>query len=474
MATTKAKRWGASLSSDATSTEVNFIFQFACDPLLVFRMSEKIPGQPAGDPSKSWVKFEESNSSTGSVQANSVQLEVPEEAVRDGASVGTVIQQRPEQLAVTINDVIASAQDLQQARNNGIGSVPEAPRPNIRQGFANGDVIVTLLPMNTSWAWLTPAEFRPELVPEELMADGLTLTVEEYVQAMELLTNDYRFTLYNVFYKRLLAGWIAVGFLILLIILFSQLQHLALFGCGILWLVLNAAAIFMCMWIKVRLNRNLERCVASVNKLLLKHKILLGLDDRGRLSCHKVNLCFLYFDPSDCIKKLKEVIDKEEARGNVVNSDEGKSEAVERQRRRLFFRRRMDIEDQDIVISAGTGAPTRVSRKQERAERLFLRYSQRWAKDFLRKRLDWCADMAERLEQGATVLNVAMPPVPASTPGPGFAGILVTPQQRPRHLPTAHCPCQYVEEHLKYKPAAKRQTQCVNWCNDFANQGAFD
>ena len=108
--------------------------------------------------------------------------------------------------------------------------------------------------MNTRWAWLTPAEFRPELVPEELMAQGLTLTVEEYVQAMELLTNDYRFTLYNIFYKRLLAGWIATGFLILLMILFSQLQHLALFGMGILWLILNAAAIFLCMWIKVRVS----------------------------------------------------------------------------------------------------------------------------------------------------------------------------------------------------------------------------
>jgi hypothetical protein len=63
-------------------------------------------------------------------------------------------------------------------------------------------------------------------------------------------------------------------------------------------------------------------------------------------------------------KKLQEVIDKEEARGNVVNSEEQKEDAVQRQRRRLFFRRRMDIEDQDIVISGGSGAPTRVSRKQ--------------------------------------------------------------------------------------------------------------
>lgn len=42
---------------------------------------------------------------------------------------------------------------------------------------ANGDVIVTLLPVNTRLPWITPAQFRPELVPEELMAQGLTVSI---------------------------------------------------------------------------------------------------------------------------------------------------------------------------------------------------------------------------------------------------------------------------------------------------------
>lgn len=41
--------------------------------------------------------------------------------------------------------------------------------------LANGDVIVTLLPINTRWPWIVPPVFRPELVPEELMAQGLTV-----------------------------------------------------------------------------------------------------------------------------------------------------------------------------------------------------------------------------------------------------------------------------------------------------------
>ena len=81
----------------------------------------------------------------------------------------------------------------------------------------------------------------------------------------------------------------------------SHWQGVELFACGVAWLVMNAAAIFICMWVKLKLNKQLEKCMSSINSSLMKHKILLGLDDRGRLSCHKVNLCFIYFDPTDCI-----------------------------------------------------------------------------------------------------------------------------------------------------------------------------
>lgn len=36
---------------------------------------------------------------------------------------------------------------------------------------------MTVLPVNQKWPWITPAEFRPELVPEELMAEGLSVRV---------------------------------------------------------------------------------------------------------------------------------------------------------------------------------------------------------------------------------------------------------------------------------------------------------
>ncbi|KAL7740472.1 hypothetical protein ACLKA6_007003 [Drosophila palustris] len=274
----------------------------------------------------------------------------------------------------------------------------------IREGFANGDVIVTLLPANTKWPWITPAIFRPELVPEELMAQGLTLTVEDYVNAMETLVNDYRFTVYNICYKRILVCWILFAFAVLLALLFSGLQGVALFALGVGWLFLNASAIFLCMWVKLRLSRGLEKCLARVNKQLMRHKILLVLDDRGRISCHKVNLCFMYFDATQCVSFLNEFLEHTEQNGG---------DAI-----KAGWEAKLDIDVNDIVIQGSQ--PVRLSRKQAVAQELFLSYLQRWGKDFLRRRLDWTVQEA---------------------------GV----HETPRHLQSSICPCQYEEELLRNK-----------------------
>ncbi|CAB3231164.1 unnamed protein product [Arctia plantaginis] len=295
---------------------------------------------------------------------------------------------------------------------------------NIRQGFCNGDIIVTLLPVNSKWPWVTAAQFRPELVPEELMAQGLTLTVEEYVHAMELLINDARFTLYNICYKRVLVCWITLAFLVLLALLFSGLTGLMLFSLGVLWLILNAAAIFLCMWIKLRLSKGLEQCLARVNKLLSKHKLILALDDRGKISCHKVNLCFIYFDSAACITHIQQFIESEE--GKTIMQG---------------WEQRLDVPANDIVIQGSQS--TRLSRKQGMADQVYLRYLQRWGKDFLRRRLDWTLD-----EEGGN---------PAA----------------PRHLSQALCPCQYIEEVLRNKEPRDMRA-CCPLCNNWLRRRGLD
>ncbi|XP_076281721.1 uncharacterized protein LOC143209655 isoform X3 [Lasioglossum baleicum] len=191
--------------------------------------------------------------------------------------------------------------DVSNGRSNA-SNVISTPIGNIRQGFANGDTIVTLLPVNTRWPWITPAKFRPELVPEELMAQGLT-------------------------------------------------------------------------------------------------------------------------------KKLQEVIEREEREGRVIGED-GNSEM----RRKRELQQRMDIDDSDIVIQGST--TTRISRKQERAELLLLRYASRWAHHFVRRRLDLVIDSQER-NRDVTGLSVS-----------------------PRHCVSARCPCQFIEDHLKYKPRGKKPGYC--------------
>lgn len=68
---------------------------------------------------------------------------------------------------------------------------------------------------------------------------------------------------------------------------------------------------------------------------------------------------------------------------------------------------------------------------QERAELLLLRYASRWARHFVRRRLDLVIDSQER-DRGITGLSVP-----------------------PRHCVSARCPCQFIEDHLKHKPRGK-------------------
>ncbi|KAL6267687.1 hypothetical protein P5V15_000762 [Pogonomyrmex californicus] len=375
------------------------------------------------------VNDKKTNEYRGAVIATeSVQINLDRSGLSRSITSDTPDLKLPSDVRTTSETKSASLKtiDLRDVSNgrNTSSNVISTSIGNIRQGFANGDTIVTLLPVNTKWPWITPARFRPELVPEELMAQGLTLTVEDYVHIMELLVNDVRFNMYNICYKRILVLWIFTAFIVLLGLLFSGVTGLTLFGLGVMWLILNAAAIFFCMFIKIKLNHNLEKCMAQVNKHLLRHKILLGLDDRGKISCHKVNLCFIYFDTTDCVKKLQEIIEREEREGRIIGGDDANE--LSRQRE---LQQRMDIDDSDIVIQGST--TTRISRKQERAELLLLRYASRWARHFVRRRLDLVIDSQER-DRGITGLSVP-----------------------PRHCVSARCPCQFIEDHLKHKPRGK-------------------
>ncbi len=160
---------------------------------------------------KSWVKFEENNTTekaesstlepapsysgavidTETVQINFDQVKQQAQAVK------TTEATEPNPVGSTTISNPLSDVNLSGPTNGTLEhTVIVHPGPTIQRGFgdkiidsvlidslmhsflvANGDVIVSVLPVNNQWPWVTPAEFRPELVPEELMAEGLSVSL---------------------------------------------------------------------------------------------------------------------------------------------------------------------------------------------------------------------------------------------------------------------------------------------------------
>ena len=58
---------------------------------------------------------------------------------------------------------------------------------------------MTVLPVNQKWPWITPAEFRPELVPEELMAEGLSVRAPMFFKTLIIIPLELVF--FFVFFK---------------------------------------------------------------------------------------------------------------------------------------------------------------------------------------------------------------------------------------------------------------------------------
>ncbi|KAK3878943.1 hypothetical protein Pcinc_016482 [Petrolisthes cinctipes] len=75
--------------------------------------------------------------------------------------------------------------------------------------------------------------------------------------------------------------------------------------------------------------------------------------------------------------------------------------------------------------------------KEDRARLLLSRYSQRWVKS---------------VSRGSITVMLGGEPCG-------------TPPLPPRHCPKWLCPCQYIEDHLHYKP----QGECL-WCVQMAKQ----
>lgn len=246
--------------------------------------NETIQTQPA-----TWVRFDENESSKPEPETFVTIPFDEKDKVQAETKIATI---ETEQSSVMVSS-------SQEANNTSATTTSEAKKLN------NGDVIVSIFPLNDCCDWITPAKFKANLVPEELMAEHLTLTVEEYVANMRMLINDYRFNCYIMFYKRVVALWAAVSVSLLLVMLFSGWVGVTLFIACMCWLLGNIASFMLVILCKKHLTKGLEDCIAQVNDNFCKHNILVGVDDAGNYSCHKINIVFIYFESKHCIEFLE-------------------------------------------------------------------------------------------------------------------------------------------------------------------------
>ncbi|CAI4227038.1 unnamed protein product [Auanema sp. JU1783] len=271
---------------------------------------------------------------------------------------------------------------------------PDHPIPSKR----NAKIITTIYPENNSCAWVIPPRYEPSSMPNALRAEGVDIPQSDFVMAMEILTNDYRFRSFSTLYSRLITFWMVLSIVVLLVVLFMNTEGgLPIMIFCLVWIFVLFAGIIGCAIIRKQIRIGLRHSVQSANKVLIKNNILAGVEDRGQLSCHKVVINFLWFDIEDCIPDLERLIRIEASGGAVVYGGETLSASGKQLTKR-------EIED--------------------KAKQLILKYSQGYVKDTVKKRL-----------------------VFPSRPGLGVSEFV------PRHCAKQQCLCQYIDKkHFNRSP----------------------
>uniref|UniRef100_A0A915NSV8 Uncharacterized protein n=1 Tax=Meloidogyne floridensis TaxID=298350 RepID=A0A915NSV8_9BILA len=142
-----------------------------------------------------------------------------------------------------------------------------------------------------------------------------------------------------------------------------------------------------CAWLIVLSLRNLMK---DVNKIsFLQYKILIGVQDRGQLSCHKVALMFIFLDPNGCKEEILKQL-------------------------RIYYGR---------FSPTATQKPFTEDELLSEAENLLCHYSQEYAKAYMKRRFILPARPTEGVSE-----------------------------YRPKHCQRNLCLCQYIErEHFNKK-----------------------
>ncbi|KRX79830.1 Vacuolar protein sorting-associated protein 52 -like protein [Trichinella sp. T6] len=209
------------------------------------------------------------------------------------------------EIEVTVQNVnpLAASSEQQHVSNRPTTTTIGTP-------LENGITIVVVMPLKLSCKMLSYTKFDPNHVPRAILSSKLSITVEDYVTAMELLTNDFRFRLYTVFHQRIIFAWLIASLIVMLCVLFSNARGLVLFALSLSWSFVIGLGTLLCVIFERMLDQSLSACVATVNRFLVRHNLLLCVDDRGKFSCHKIAIVFLYFNLDQCILEVAKNVEK--------------------------------------------------------------------------------------------------------------------------------------------------------------------
>ncbi|KJH44236.1 hypothetical protein DICVIV_09747 [Dictyocaulus viviparus] len=218
--------------------------------------------------------------------------------------------------------ILEASQEF-HGKSNVISTNNITPRVGIQpignNRFVNGKIVATIYPENTMCAWIIPPRYDPYAIPSALTAEGHSVAAENFVTAMELITNDYRFRSFSSLYSRIVALWMALSITILLIVLFSNSEGgFLVMMFSFFWCIMLFAGIVACAVIRKQIRNGLRHCVQSANKVLVKDNLLAGVEDKGQLSCHKVVIHMMWFRLEDCLPDIERLIRIEASGGAVV------------------------------------------------------------------------------------------------------------------------------------------------------------
>lgn len=377
--------------------------------------NQDVPDRQSGTMSPTWVRFEENGQSV--VDPTEVHVVLPKPPrkidVPNGLSSGLM---SPVSMASSpIPSTLTAEQQAELDRNdrlqyilqcNPLASVaiPEETAIAI-EGHENGKVLTTLKPVNERCAWITPPVYHPEMVPQRV-AEFLQVPLEDYVTCLEMLVKDYRFRIHTVLYKRLIGIWLLITVVVLLVLLFTGLRGINLFVAGLIWLIIAGSGMCFCLYAKKKISDGLRDAVAVANKFTMKQRLIVGVDDRGKLSMHKTFVLLMFYDVSDCIIKIAELLQS----SKILNMQNGGTAG--------FTHAQVDL---DVAQSS----------VMDKAETLLLRCVQPYVKEIARRRLHF------------VTVKIGEEPVEQES----------APNMVPRHCKTCWCLCQYVDRQiLRRKP----------------------